>query len=307
MLFSESSGIRCITSEPNDDCFVEEKENKMNNKFVGASGLVLVLLGLITIVCVFALQDGIQNLDWIDAEAAALGSMVICVVGCILGWVSFRTSTGKVAAVLGTLLLAFYVVQLLRRSEPAPSAPLPEVASLKPLLQAQYMTEPIPDTGPAVFDPKVRCKKTIDGITAQVEKVWVERILNEPARMDRSGPHWRQRDFSHSAESWRSFRFVHIFISFHGAVETIKSIEQTTVEFATDHTGRSMGIARFDPPMVARRLRDIAVDPDARAIEYWVHLGKNDSLWKLFPLRIEQIVKLTNGETLTFVFENVAL
>ena len=100
----------------------------MNNKFVGASGLVLVLLGLIAIVCVFALQ----GVDWIDAEAAALGAMVLCVVGCVLGWVSFRTSTGKVAAVLGTLLLAFYVVQVLPVSPPPPDH-LPTVASPDPL------------------------------------------------------------------------------------------------------------------------------------------------------------------------------
>ena len=108
----------------------------MNNKVVAVSGLVLVLLGLIAIACVSALQDGIQKLDWIDAEAAALGSMVICAVGCLLGWVSFRTSTGKVAAVLGTLLLALFVFQLFRRSEPPPFDLPPAVTSPDPLPQA---------------------------------------------------------------------------------------------------------------------------------------------------------------------------
>ncbi len=89
----------------------------MNNTFVAVAGFALVLLGLIATVCVFAFQDGIQELEWIDAEAAALGSMVICLAGTILGWICFRNSTGVIAGVLGSLLLAFYVFQLFRVSD----------------------------------------------------------------------------------------------------------------------------------------------------------------------------------------------
>jgi len=97
----------------------------MNNRLVGASGFVLVLLGLIAMVCVFVFQDGIQTLNWIDAEAAARGSMILCFVGAVLGWVSFKTSTGKVAGILGSLIVAFYVMLLMQGTEPSPG-PLPE-------------------------------------------------------------------------------------------------------------------------------------------------------------------------------------
>ena len=57
----------------------------MRNTAVGISGLVLVLLGLVATVCLFAFEQGLRKLDWIDLEAATLGSAVICLTGCVLG------------------------------------------------------------------------------------------------------------------------------------------------------------------------------------------------------------------------------
>ena len=107
----------------------------MKSNAVGIAGVVLVLLGLAATVCVFAFQDQIRKLDWIDREAAALGSMAICLVGCVLGWVTFRNPAGRVAAILGTLLVAFYVFQLLRTDRPA--APAEQGLTPAPTKQAQ--------------------------------------------------------------------------------------------------------------------------------------------------------------------------
>ncbi len=95
----------------------------MNSKLISVSAFVLVLLGLIATLCVFAFQDGIREIKWIDAEAAALGSMIICLVGAVLGWVSCKTSTGKVAGILGTLIVAFYLIVWMNGSQPSASDP----------------------------------------------------------------------------------------------------------------------------------------------------------------------------------------
>ncbi|HUT59306.1 MAG TPA: hypothetical protein VNA25_15765 [Phycisphaerae bacterium] len=97
----------------------------MKNHALAVSGLVLVLLGLLATISLFVFEPGIRKLDWIDLEAAAVGSAVICLVGCALGWASFKTGTGKAAAILGSLLVLFFAYQFLRsdaRSQPSPAS-----------------------------------------------------------------------------------------------------------------------------------------------------------------------------------------
>jgi len=94
---------------------------KMNNSAASISALVLVLLGLVATVCVFAFASGIREVDWLDREAAATGVMAICLVGSVLGWIAVKTSAGRVAAVLGTLLMVFYAFQLMRSDSPSSS------------------------------------------------------------------------------------------------------------------------------------------------------------------------------------------
>ena len=95
----------------------------MDNKIVSIAGFILVLIGLVATVCVFAFEDGIRRLGWIDLEVAALGSMVLCVVGAIFGWLSVRTLLGKIAGILGTMLVIFYFVILMMDSEPHDNGP----------------------------------------------------------------------------------------------------------------------------------------------------------------------------------------
>lgn len=81
----------------------------MNNRAIGIAGLVMTLLGLVATICIFAFEARLRKTGWIDLDIAALGSACICVVGCILGMVSHKTSEGKVATVLGCLLILFFV------------------------------------------------------------------------------------------------------------------------------------------------------------------------------------------------------
>ena len=79
----------------------------MKSKSVAITALVLAVIGLLATVAVFAFQTAINKLG--SGEAAAFGSLAVCLVGCVLGWINFKSPEGKVAAILGTLLVVFYV------------------------------------------------------------------------------------------------------------------------------------------------------------------------------------------------------
>ena len=123
----------------------------MKSNVIGITGMVLVLLGLIATACIYAFLPGIDKLDWLDAEAAAGGSMVICLLGCVLGWIAFKTSAGRVAAIVGTLLIAFYVFQLLRSSEGAP-----EPEPLRPIEQVDDSGQKTRSLPPRESDPQAQ-------------------------------------------------------------------------------------------------------------------------------------------------------
>jgi Na+/proline symporter len=85
----------------------------MNNKLVAVSGFVLVLISLITTVGILAFEESLHELKWMDVEGAALGSVLLCLVGTLLGWISFKNSTGKVAGIIGSLILGFYIILII--------------------------------------------------------------------------------------------------------------------------------------------------------------------------------------------------
>ena len=117
------------------------KASHPRNQAIGIISLVVVLLGLAATVCLFAFEKGIKERGWINIEAAAWGSCLFCLAGCAMGWVSFRTLAGRLAAVLGTLVLLFYAYQLLRGE--SPSQPGPDLPRLR------IVNEPNPPTKPA--------------------------------------------------------------------------------------------------------------------------------------------------------------
>jgi len=113
----------------------------MDNKYVSVAGFILVLIGLLSTVCIFAFEDGIRELGWIDLELAALGSMILCTLGAIFGWLSVQTTLGKIAGGLGTALVIFYMVILMSSSEPSGNRPrkdpvphLPRETESRPIL-----------------------------------------------------------------------------------------------------------------------------------------------------------------------------
>jgi uncharacterized membrane protein YfcA len=105
----------------------------MNNRAVAIAGLVMALLGLIATICLFAFERGIRDVQWINLNAAGLGTAVICLVGCILGWASVKSAPGKAATVMGTILVLFFAYQLFRSEVSRPARnplPRPQATSL---------------------------------------------------------------------------------------------------------------------------------------------------------------------------------
>lgn len=82
----------------------------MNSRAVGWSGLVVVLAGVVAAALFPLMQYGVWRPTWINLDAAAVCVAVICLVGCVLGWCSFRTKPGLVAATVGTLLITLLIV-----------------------------------------------------------------------------------------------------------------------------------------------------------------------------------------------------
>ena len=98
----------------------------MNNRVVSVSSLILVLVGLVATVCLFAFQYSLRKAGC-NMEAAAGGTMILCLVGCILGWICFKSAEGKVSAILGTIMVLFFLAVLLYTSgesrQPMPKSP----------------------------------------------------------------------------------------------------------------------------------------------------------------------------------------
>lgn len=95
----------------------------MNSRVLGVAGLVLVLLAIVALGCTFAFLPALDRSDWADPEALAVGTAILCFVGCGLGVASIKTPAGKAAVIVGCLFLAFFLYRLQEHSAPRPVEP----------------------------------------------------------------------------------------------------------------------------------------------------------------------------------------
>jgi len=89
----------------------------MKGRAIGLSGCVVVSVGMAATALFCAMARGIWRPDWFplaQLDAAAIGIAAICLIGCALGWCSFRTRPGRAAAIIGTLLILFWLFEFLR-------------------------------------------------------------------------------------------------------------------------------------------------------------------------------------------------
>ncbi len=108
----------------------------------------LVTLGGVATFVLFVLHRGIERLDILDSEFAAMATMVVVLVGTVLGFISWKSGGGKLAGILGLLILGFYVYVLLASDSPSSPAPgpdrlyLPKEAQTQP--ESRTLSAPLP-------------------------------------------------------------------------------------------------------------------------------------------------------------------
>lgn len=149
--------------------------------------------------------------------------------------------------------------------------------------------------------------KTRQGVTVTIEKVVLERILNEPAWIEAGVA--GQEDPDHNDLRRKAYRQalpvkqLTCFISVAGETKVHGPVK---VDLAEDQAlPIASGAAFFSPPKWQPQVPNLIVDPEAGGIRAWLNLGAKVPLAKIFPVRIEVKVTSADGEVLTFEFENV--
>ncbi len=93
----------------------------MKNNGLSITAFAVVIFSIVATLATIAFSEGIRNVDWMDLESTAMACFGLAILGCVLGWCAFKRPLGKLSAVLGTVVVAGFLFQLLRRD--APSAP----------------------------------------------------------------------------------------------------------------------------------------------------------------------------------------
>jgi len=112
---SQTEGDRLLSAVENITGVGELQDNQVSlaneipkSNLCGILSLVFVLFALLATVLAFAFQDA----DWMNEEALLTCSLLVCLVGTILGWTSYKTQPGKVGAILGSVMMALYLFVL---------------------------------------------------------------------------------------------------------------------------------------------------------------------------------------------------
>lgn len=144
---------------------------------------------------------------------------------------------------------------------------------------------------------------TQDGITVQLEKVAVDRILNTAAWLKaRQNEYGRGNEIAEGLREHLPARLVTFSVS---VVGETKTLGVTKIGFVDEKKTVSSAISVFGPPKWQPRLPNLVVDPKANGIEAQVLLSGDTKISEIFPTKIEVKVTAANGKELTFVFDNV--
>ncbi|MFH1024996.1 MAG: hypothetical protein V1809_16570 [Planctomycetota bacterium] len=86
----------------------------MKNNGLGITAFAIVILAVIATLAMIAFSDGIRKVGWMDLESMALACFGLSILGCVLGWCAFRYPLGKISAILGTIVVAGFLLFFLR-------------------------------------------------------------------------------------------------------------------------------------------------------------------------------------------------
>ena len=99
------------------------QNNNMKNSGLSITAFTLILASIVALLAVITFSEGIRRIEWMSLEGAAWACFGLAILGCILGWCSFRSSLGKVSAILGTVLVIGFLAQLMLQEEPRTAPP----------------------------------------------------------------------------------------------------------------------------------------------------------------------------------------
>lgn len=146
-------------------------------------------------------------------------------------------------------------------------------------------------------------RSTQDGITVQLEKVTVERILNPSAWL--KAKEEESRDGKEIAEQLRKQLPARLVLLSVSVIGETKGLGPTKIDFVDGKRTVSSVDRFFSPPKWQPRLPGLVVDPKANGIETQLLLSGDAQLSEIFPTNVEVQVTTATGKKLTFVFENV--
>ena len=86
----------------------------MKDNGLSITAFVVVIFSIIATLAMIAFSEGIRKVDWMDRESTALACFGCVILGTVLGWCAFKRPLGKISALLGTVVVAGFLFQILR-------------------------------------------------------------------------------------------------------------------------------------------------------------------------------------------------
>ena len=100
----------------------------MKNNGLSITAFVVVIFAIVATLATIAFSEGIRKVDWMDLESTAFACFGLAILGCVLGWCAFKRPLGKLSAILGIVVVAGFLFQLLRSDAPTRPSHLPSDA-----------------------------------------------------------------------------------------------------------------------------------------------------------------------------------
>jgi len=92
----------------------------MKNNGLSITAFAIVIFAIIATLAMIAFSEGIRKVEWMDLESTAMACFGLAILGCVLGWCAFKRPLGKPAAIIGTLVVAGFLFQLMRGTTACP-------------------------------------------------------------------------------------------------------------------------------------------------------------------------------------------
>ena len=82
----------------------------MKDDCLSYTAFAIVIGSVVSALATIAFSEGIERSEWMDLASVSLACFGLLIVGCVLGWCAFNRSLGKIAAILGSLVVVGVVL-----------------------------------------------------------------------------------------------------------------------------------------------------------------------------------------------------